>query len=74
MLHDDGDVRFEYRRVVGVARNRVRLFEIVETQVERAPGGNRHAIGTDRLAVGKKDCDRDVRIAIPGVENARGLV
>src|SRR5262245_32339119 len=74
VLHDDGDVGFEYRGIVGVARDRLRVVEIVEAQVQRAAGGDGHAVRADRLPVGEENRDRDARVALPGIENAGGLM
>jgi hypothetical protein len=60
--------------VCGVARDRARVVEIVEAQVQRAARGNRDAIGTDRLVVGEEYGNFHVSVAIAGVEDARGLV
>ena len=72
MLHDDRDVGFEYRGIVGVARDRLRVVEIIEAQVQRAAGGDGHAVRADRLPVGEENRDRDARVALPGIENAGG--
>src|SRR6516162_905623 len=74
VLHDDGDVGFEYRSIVGVARDRLRVVEIVEAQVQRAACGDGHAVRADRLPVGEENRDRDARVALSGIENAGGLV
>ena len=74
MLHDDRNVRFEHRGVVGVARDRLRVVEIVEAQVQRASGGDGHAVGADRLPVGEEDGDGNARVLLAGVEDAGGLV
>src|SRR6266566_278286 len=50
------------------------IIEIVETQVQRAPGGNGYAVRTDRLAVGEENGNRHMRVTIRGVEDARGFV
>src|SRR5215831_17017170 len=74
VLHDDRNVGFEYRGIVGVARDRLRVVEIIEAQVQRAAGGDGHAVRAGRLAVGEENGNRDARLALPGVENASGLV
>jgi caa(3)-type oxidase subunit IV len=60
VLHDDRNIRFKHRGIIGVARHRRRLGEIVEAQVHRAPRWHRDAIRSDRIAVGKKQQDRDM--------------
>src|SRR5262249_8310485 len=67
-------VRLENRGIVGVARDRLGIVEVVETQVQRAPGSDGDAVGADRLPVGEEDGDRDMRIAVAGVDDAGGLV
>lgn len=41
VLHDDGNVRFEHRGIVGVARDRLRIDEIVKAQMEGSPRAHR---------------------------------
>jgi hypothetical protein len=43
MLHDDRHVGLEHRRVVGVARDRTRIVEIVEAVTRYGPTGSRSA-------------------------------
>src|SRR5262249_35326191 len=62
VLHNDRNVRFEHRGIVGVARDRLRVVEIVEPQAQRAPGGDGHAVGADRLPVGEEDGNGDARV------------
>src|SRR4029453_9479324 len=50
------------------------IIEVVETQVQRAPGGNGYAVRTDRLAVGEENDKCHVGVTIRGVEDARGFV
>src|SRR5580704_4745235 len=42
--------------------------------MQRASRGDADPIGTDRLAVGEKNGDADVRHRVGGVEEARGFV
>src|ERR1700741_3897337 len=49
VLDDDWHVRLEYRSIVGITRDRFRVVEIIEAQVQCAPGGDGDAVGTDRL-------------------------
>ena len=49
-------------------------MKIVKAQMLGAPGGNRKFVGTDWIAIFKKDCDRDVRVFFRCVEDAAGLV
>ena len=49
-------------------------MKIVKAQMLVAPGGNRKFVGTDWIAIFKKDCDRDVRVFFRCVEDAAGLV
>ena len=37
-------------------------MKIVKAQMLGAPGGNRKFVGTDWIAIFKKNCDRDVRV------------
>jgi hypothetical protein len=39
-----------------------------------APARNRKLVGTDWIAVFKKDCDPNMRVLFRGVEDAAGLV
>src|SRR4029077_9562049 len=54
VLQDDRHVRFEYRGVVGIARDRRGVVEIVETQMQRPACGNGQAIRADGIAITKK--------------------
>src|SRR6516162_6383887 len=74
VLHDDRNVGYEYRGIVGVARDRLRVVKIIKAQVQRAACGDGHAVRADRLAVGEENGNRDARVTLPGVENASGLV
>jgi hypothetical protein len=74
VLHNDRHIRFEHRGKVGIPRHGGRFAEIVETQMQRAPRRNGHPIRADRLAIGEKDRNVDMRLVIAGIENARGLV
>src|SRR5262245_3377564 len=40
VLHDDRNVGLEYRGIIGIARNRLRIIEIVEAEVQRASAGD----------------------------------
>jgi len=74
VLDDDGNVGFEYRGIVSVARNRLRVVEIVEAQVQSPPRRDGDAVRADRVAVGEKNSEGYVRITVCGVKDARGLV
>src|SRR5207253_1495678 len=74
VLDDDWHVRLEYRGIVGITRDRFRVVEIIEAQVQCAPGGDSDAIGTDRLAVGEENRNGDVSVMIGGVEDACSFV
>src|SRR6266542_3309951 len=50
------------------------IIEVVETKVQRAPGGNGYAVRSDRLAVGEENGKCHVGVTIRGVEDARGFV
>src|SRR6476619_6693761 len=64
VLQDDRHVRFEYRGVVGIARDRRRVVEIVETQMQRPACGNGEAIRADGIAISEKNCDRHMCVTI----------
>lgn len=51
MLDDDWFVGDEDARIVGVAWNRLGVGEVVEAQVQRAPGGDGDVVRVDRVAV-----------------------
>ena len=74
VLQDDRHVRFEYRGVVGIARDRRGVVEIVETQMQRPACGNGQAIRADGIAISEKNCDRHMCVTIACVEDASGLV
>src|SRR5215831_5379615 len=74
VLNDDGNVGFEYGGIVSVARNRLRVVEIVEAQVQSPPRRDGDAVRADRIAVGEENSDGYVRITVRGVKDARGLV
>jgi hypothetical protein len=46
VLHDDGNVRFEHRGIVGVARDRLRIDEIVKAQMQGSPRENNSRLKT----------------------------
>ncbi len=74
MLDHDRHIRFEHRRVIGIAGNRSRILEVVEAQMQRAARRNSDVVGSDRFAVREKDGDPDVRVLVAGIQQARGLV
>lgn len=55
VLNDDGDVGLTEGGVVGVARHRGRIIQLVETQVTGAACRNGELVGTDRVAIGEVD-------------------
>src|SRR5690606_35240175 len=61
-------------RVRRVFRDRLRVAELVEAEVQRPPRGHGHAVGAHGLAVGIEDRDLDVCVAVRGVEEAGDLV
>ena len=74
VLHDDRHVRFEHRGVVGIARDRRGIVEIVKAQMQGAASRNRQAVGTDRLAISEKNRDCHMRVIIARIEDAGGFV
>src|SRR5690554_1933627 len=74
VLHHYRPVGFDQRSEVGVARQWLRILEVVEAQVQRAARGNRYPVGADRFAVGEVQGDGHVCVVVAGVEEARGLV
>src|SRR5579862_4402421 len=74
MLHDNRNVRLEDRRIIGVARNRRGIFEVVEAKMQRAPRRHGDAIRSDRLAIGKKYRDAHMRVVIGRIQYAGGFV
>lgn len=72
VLNDDRNVGFENGGIICVARDGRGLFEIVETQMQRAPGGDRDPIDSDRLTIGEEYGYVDVRFLIAGIEDAGG--
>ena len=69
-----GTSEFEYRCIVGVARDFLRLVEVIEAQMQGSPRLDGDAEGTDRLAVGKEDRDGHMGVARAGIEDAGRLV
>jgi hypothetical protein len=74
VLHYNRNVRLEDRRIIGVARHRRWIFEIVEAQMQRAPRPDCNPIRSDGLAVGKKHRNANVRIVVSGIQYAGGFV
>ena len=74
VLNDDRNVGFENGRIIRVAGDGRGLFEIIETQMQRAPRRDCNAIRSDWLPIGEEYGDVDVRFVIADVENAGGLV
>src|SRR5262249_20339323 len=74
VLHDDRYVPFQYRRIVGIARDRRGLAQIVETKMQWAARADRHAVRADGLPVGEENGDLDMRLAVRRIEDACGLV
>src|SRR3954467_8505744 len=54
VLQDDRHVRFEYRGVVGIARDRRGVVEIVETQMQCPACGNGQSVWADGIAISEK--------------------
>ncbi len=73
VLDDDRHVRLEDRREIGIARNDLRVLQIVEAQVQRAPRSDGNTVN-HRLAVGEKHRNGNAGFLIAGVEDARRLV
>jgi hypothetical protein len=73
-LHDDGHIRLEDRVVVGVARNGLRIDEVVEAQVQGPARRDRDQVWPRRRTVREIDGKDDVGIAVAGIENAGGLL
>ena len=48
-----GSSDFEHRSIVGVARQRLRIDQIVEAKMQGAARPDGDPIGPDRLAIGK---------------------
>jgi hypothetical protein len=42
--------------------------------MQRTARADRHAVRTDRLAIGEEDGNLDMRVVVPGIEDASGLV
>jgi hypothetical protein len=74
VLYDDRNVGLEDRGIVGIARNRLRIIQIVEAQMQRVLASDGDAIRADRLPVGEKNSNGHMRVTLAGVENAGGLV
>jgi len=58
VLHDDRNVRLDEAGVVGISWDRLRVGEVIEAEVPRAPRGNGHSERSGRLAVAVEDGDR----------------
>src|ERR1700754_546582 len=58
VLQDDRHIRFEYRGVVGIARDRRGVVEVVETQMQRSACGNSQPVRADGIAISEKNRDR----------------
>ena len=74
MLGHDRHVGFEQRGIIGVARDWLRLVQIVEAQMQRSARRDRDAKWANRLAIGKVDGDGYVGVALSGVKDAGRLV
>src|SRR5436190_23093402 len=74
VLDDDRRVGANHARVVGIARYRLRIGELVEAQVPGSPRRHRHPVRARRLAILEVDRDLDLGLAVPGVEETGGLV
>jgi hypothetical protein len=71
MLNDDGHARFDQGRVGRIARNALRLDEIVEAQMQRAARAQRESIRSRRFPILEKDQDGDVGMLVREIEQAR---
>ena len=50
------------------------MHKMVEAQMQGAACRHRDPVGTDRIAVGEENSERDMRVAAAGIEKASGLV
>src|ERR1051326_4148798 len=74
VLCHDGNIRTNDAGVVCVSWDGLRIAEIVEAHVARAPRGHGDFVRANRLAVTVVDSDLDVRVLAGGVEQADGLM
>lgn len=70
MLNDYGNVGLDDTGIIGVARYRFRIGQIVEAKVQSAAGRHRHPVRPDRLPIGKVERDLNVCIGAAGVQQA----
>src|SRR5262245_35004906 len=73
VLQHDRHVRLEHRRVVGIARDRLRILEIVEAQMKGAARRHRESID-HRLAIREINRQRDLCLLVGGVQDAGRLM
>ena len=59
---------------IRIARDGLRIAQIVEALMQRAARRHHKAIGPDRISIGEKDGQRDMRLAVARVQYAGGLV
>src|ERR1043166_405132 len=74
MLDNDRYIGLDQRRIIGVARYRRRVGQVVESEMKRSACLYRHEVRAERLAIGEEHCQRDVRIERRRVEKAGGLM
>jgi hypothetical protein len=58
VLHHNGHIRLNQTRIRRIGRDLFRFLKIIEAQMLGTLGGNREFVGTNRITIFKKDCDR----------------
>lgn len=74
MLHHYRYIGNDHAGEIRIARNRLGVAEIIEAQVEAAPGRHRYFVRACRFTVGIVDRELDMCRAIGSIEQAGGFV
>ena len=74
MLHDDGNIGFDYAGVIGVVRYRFRIGKFIETNVFGARRFNDNVVRSGRFPIGKENGDINVGVLIAAIENTHRVV
>src|SRR5215216_265886 len=74
VLHHDRYVRLEHRGIVGVERDWLGVFQIVEAQMKGPPRRDDDPVRTCRVPVGEIDGEGDLGLAIAGIQDACRLM
>lgn len=74
VLYDDRYIRFNETGKISVARDRLRITEIVEADMPCSPSRHQEVIRPDRFTIAIKHRDANTRVLIGRIQQANGFV